>query len=525
MEAKKAHDEQKLNQERIKFFTNITHELRTPLTLILGPLEDLTNDKKLPAQYQSRIKNIHISALRLLNLVNKILEFRKSETKNRKLVVTKGDITSIVTEIGLRFKELNHNKNVIFEINTDDSIPIIYFDSEVITTILTNLLSNAIKYTPVGKIALSLSKDDEHINISVADTGYGIEQSAIPHIFDRYYQAEGKHQASGTGIGLAIVKSLVDLHDGDLKVESNIGQGTTFCFKLLIANTYPDALHKEITKDDVKKNTEAIKIENEDNRGIILVVEDNNDIREYITLSFSDNYKIFQASNGIEGLNMAQDNIPDLIISDIMMPEMDGIEMCKRVKNDVRTSHIPIILLTAKDSISDKEEGYDSGADSYLTKPFSANLLKSRVNNLLESRKKLATIIAEKTRSIRQSESKEEKVLQLNKLDTLFLEKLTNTVENNVENDHLDISFLTSEMHMSTSSLYRKIKGLTGMSANIFIRKIRLRHSLRLMSEEGLNVSEAAYTCGFSDVAYFRSCFKEEYGTTPKEYIKQMKDL
>ena len=388
---------------------------------------------------------------------------------------------------------------------------------------MNNLLSNAVKYTPEGEINLSMRPvtegDNLYTEILVSDTGYGISPDALPHIFDRYYQAKGKHQASGTGIGLALVKSLADLHEGSLHVESETGKGTTFTFRILTENTYPDALHKEEKTESIPEKPESLKEEENDTCPVILVVEDNDDIREYIATSFSNNYHILTATNGKEGIEQALKYIPDIIISDIMMPVMDGIELCKLIKEDVRTSHIPVILLTAKDSIQDKEEGYESGADSYLTKPFSAKLLHSRVHNLLESRKKLALLITNRTKELKPEQSQES--MQLSKLDEEFLNRFTAIVEENIDTPQLDMPFMIGKMNMSHSTLYRKIKGLTGISGNEFIRKIRLKNSLRLLMEEGLNISEAAYASGFNDLGYFRACFKEEYGMAPSEYIKQ----
>lgn len=349
LERKKSLNEQELNNERLRFYTNITHELRTPLTLILGPLEDLINDPNLSAYYSNKIKVIHSSAIRLLNLINQILEFRKTETQNRKLTVAKGDLGNLVTEIGLRYKELNRNEKVKFHIQVQPKEAKLYFDADIISTILNNLLSNAIKYTPEGEINLIMhridDKDNRYMEIVVNDTGYGIDADALPHIFDRYYQVKGKHQASGTGIGLALVKSLADLHEGTLYVESEIGKGTTFTFRILAENTYPDALHKEeketVIQEEIEKPEEEEEKEDTDIRPMILVVEDNDDIREYIASSFSSNYRIITAINGKEGLEQALNQIPDIIISDIMMPEMDGIELCKLVKEDIRTSISP----------------------------------------------------------------------------------------------------------------------------------------------------------------------------------------
>ncbi len=535
MERRKSIDDQQLNNERLRFYTNITHELRTPLTLILGPLEDLVTDRQLPDTYKKRIKTIHSSALRLLNLINQILEFRKTETQNRRLAVAKGQIAPVVMEIGLRYKELNHNEKVSISLNINNNIPDIYFDSDIIHTILNNLLSNAMKYTPEGSIELSLGQqtvNDEHfVEIAVADTGYGIDEKALPHIFDRYYQADGKHQASGTGIGLALVRSLSDLHEGSLSVDSKIGKGTVFTFRLKTDNTYPEALHKENTKDKPAEIPEHRDDENPDRQPVVLVVEDNDDIREYIESSLQAKYQVHTATNGQEGADLAKKYIPDVIISDIMMPVMDGMELCRIIKEDIRTSHIPVILLTAKDSIQDKEAGYEIGADSYLTKPFSARLLISRIHNMLESRKLLASVISSHVKGegsvtdtsvIQKDDAKgPAPVLRLSRLDEEFIHRFTRIVEDNLTLPELDMSYMQDALNMSHSTLYRKIKSLTGMSGNEFIRKIRLTRGHELLND-GYNVSEAAYSCGFNDIGYFRNCFKDEYGMSPSQFIKRL---
>ena len=536
MERRKSIDEQQLNNERLRFYTNITHELRTPLTLILGPLEDLVADKQLPPAYKKRVETIHASALRLLNLINQILEFRKTETQNRRLAVAKGQMSTIVTEIGLRYKELNHNGKVSINLNIDNNIPEIYFDSDIIHTILNNLLSNAVKYTPEGTINLNLSTveadDVNYVEVSVSDTGYGIDEKALPHIFDRYYQAEGKHQASGTGIGLALVRSLADLHEGVLSVESKVGKGTVFTFRLRVDNTYPDALHKENNGEAQIETTPQEPEAKSDSRPVVLVVEDNDDIRQYIESSLQSKYQVLTASNGQEGLDLAIKYVPDVIISDVMMPIMDGMELCKSIKENIATSHIPVILLTAKDSIQDKEEGYEIGADSYLTKPFSAKLLTNRIRNILESRKMLAALISSKVQGTAQlksgmmessDKSVDETPLKLSRLDEMFLQKFTRIVEENIANDKLDMAFMQNALGMSHSTLYRKVKGLTGLSGNELVRKIRLKRGYELM-RDGCNVSEAAYSCGFNDVGYFRNCFKDEYGMSPSQFVKEIAD-
>ena len=531
MERRKSIDEQRLNDERLRFYTNITHELRTPLTLIIGPLEDLDADDKLPIPYRKKIKTIHSSALQLLNLINQILEFRKAETHNRRLTVSKGQIASVVAEIGLRYKELNHNERVSINLDIDNTLPEIYFDSDVLHTVLNNLLSNAVKYTPEGSIILSLRSvkisNEDFVEIEVADTGYGIDEKSLPRIFDRYYQAEGIHQASGTGIGLALVRSLSDLHEGTISATSEVGKGTVFTLRLRMFNTYPNALHKESTAKRQASGAEENEIkEISDRQLVVLVVEDNEDIREYIESSLQSKFKVLTAPNGEEGLNIAKSHIPDVIISDIMMPLMDGTELCKSVKDDVRTSHIPVILLTAKDSIQDKETGYEAGADSYITKPFSAKLLASRIQNILDSRKSLAAFISSGLRGGHSGNDPATTGVnyaphpKISKLDECFIQKFTRIVEDNLTMAELDMTYIQDALGMSHSTLYRKIKGLTGMSGNEFIRKIRLKKGYELLND-GHNVSEAAYSCGFNDVGHFRNCFKNEYGISPSQFIKQ----
>lgn len=523
VERKQNLNKQELNEERLRFYTNITHELRTPLTLILGPLEDLLSDATLSPKHANKISIIHDSATRLLNLINRILEFRKTETQNRKLSVVKGDLGQLVQEVGLRYKELNPNNKVNYHIHIETEDTEIFYDADMITIILDNLMSNAAKYTSEGDITLSLRSVEEnqikYTEISVSDTGHGIDAEALPHIFDRYYQAKSKYQASGSGIGLALVKGLSELHEGILKVESTVDTGTTFTLRLLTENTYPNAIHAQHDMEKKPMDAEETTITDTptENHPIVLVVEDNTDIREYIRSSFTDIYEVITAKDGKEGWELAQARIPNIIVSDIMMPVMDGIELCKRIKEDMRTSHIPVILLTAKDSLQDKEEGYASGADSYLTKPFSAKLLHSRINNLLETRKKIASLLA-----LADIQPKQESaVSSLNKLDNEFLQKITQIIEENLEMEKMDIAFIADKMCMSHSTLYRKIKGLTDMSANEFIRKVKMHKGVELLMSGQYTISEIAYMIGFSSVAYFRQCFKDEYGMSPSDYVKQ----
>lgn len=530
---------QQVNEERLRFFTNITHELRTPLTLILGPLEDLMEDKEIAERVHHKIGCIHASAERLLNLINDILEFRKTQTQNRKLTVAKANLGAFVREIGVRFKDLNQNSRLNIRLNIKTGVPELYFDSEVINTVINNLMSNAIKYTPEGSITLSLTMpEDNTVAIAVEDTGYGIDKDTLPHICDRYYQENGNHQASGTGIGLALVKSLATLHQAELTFESEKGRGSKFTFSLKADRTYPEALHKDdnqdlATAENAEENETTSKEPTEDIRPLLLIVEDNADIRLYIEESLHEDYRIIQACNGREGMEQAFSKVPDIIVSDIMMPEMDGIKMTHILKEDIRTSHIPIILLTAKTSINDQEEGYDSGADSYLTKPFSAKLLHSRIRNILSGRRRLADYIVQKNisqfetsadeqqTSQKATEEKEDAMTcQISNLDKKFLEKLNKLIENHISTDDLDMAFMTDKMAMSHSTFYRKVKALTGMSANEYIKKAKLRHSMTLLKKGEYSIAEVAILAGFNNLGNFRESFKREFGKSPSEILK-----
>lgn len=528
LEKKNHVQEQELNQERLRFYTNITHELRTPLTLILGPLEDMQKSNSLSNKDGQKISVIHQSAIRLLNLINQILEFRKTETQNRKLCVCPDNIAGLVYEIGLKYKELNRKPDIEFHIEVEEEDMTLYFDKEVMTIILDNLISNAIKYTEKGHITLGLHRvvrnNINYTEMKVSDTGYGIATEALSQIFNRYYQEGGGHQASGTGIGLALVKNLVALHEGDIRVESTLNTGSTFYVSLLTDNTYPHVLHAdspEKTGDEQEEEKEYIPDSVSGGKRILLVVEDNPDICNYIVESFSDDFEVKTAANGEQGIEQALNCIPDIIVSDIMMPVMSGIVMCKKLKEDVRTSHIPIILLTAKDSLQDKEEGYQVGADSYLTKPFSATLLHSRIGNLLESRRLLAERFSGSVVHHHLDEKRAQLAESMSKLDNEFLEKINQLIEGRLSSEKMDIGYLADNMFMSKSTLYRKMKAVTGLSSNEYVRKIKMQYAERLLLEGRYSISEIAFKVGLNSLVYFRQCFKEEFGVLPSEYLKQ----
>ncbi|GAO31905.1 DNA-binding response regulator, AraC family [Geofilum rubicundum JCM 15548] len=449
LEKERAQKQLEMKEERLVFYSNITHELKTPLTLMLGPLEDLQNKADLQKEHQKKISLIHKSTIRLLSLISQILEFRKTETHNKKLYVVKEDLADKIREVVMKYRELNRNKHLSIEVKIETPQTVIYFDPEVITMVLDNLISNSLKFTQKGHITVTLhsvrANNLDHTEIEVSDSGCGISEEDLPHIFERYYNPRKKKNTPGFGIGLAFVKNLVELHEGKISVESKPNKGAIFRVRLMTQNAYPDANH---IVNAVPDKTVHIK-----NKPIVLIVEDDHDMRGYIADALKGGYEVMIAGDGKTGLEAARESIPDLIISDIMMPIMDGIEFCQQIKNDLATSHIPVILLTAKDDIQDKTEGYSSGANSYITKPFNEALLRSRISNLLEERKKIAALFSS-GKTIKRSQMQE----SLNQIDNEFLEKFTRLIESNLKNDKINTPEIAQELSMSYSSLYRKIK-------------------------------------------------------------------
>lgn len=528
--------EQKLNEERLRFFTNITHELRTPLTLILGPLDDISHSSDITKAVKHKLVVIYQSAVRLNELITQILEFRKTETDNRQLRVVKANVVDAVHEVSLKYEELAQKPDVAIKFVAPENPIMMYIDKEVIAIILDNLVSNAIKYTDQGNIDISVERrrsGERHlVDITVSDTGHGISATALPHIFDRYYQENGPHQASGTGIGLSLVKKLVTLHHGEVKVESNLEQGTSFIVTLDENEIYPDALRGDenasakLQGNDTASgvlNLEEAVLSVENGKPLLLVVEDNREILDYVAESFIDEFDVLKAGDGREGLALALNKVPDVIISDVMMPNMDGNAMCRALKKDIRTSHIPIILLTAKDSFEAKEKGYDSGADSYITKPFTHLLLRSRILNLLQQRRRDKMLIQE-SKETNLARKKEQLRESLNKVDQEFFDKLNKLIEENISGD-VDVNLIASNLAVSTSTLYRKMKALTGISTNEYIRKYKMQYAEHLLLEGKYSISEISFMVGMNSVAYFRRCFKAEYGEIPSEYLKKLQKM
>lgn len=505
-----------LNEEKLKFYTNITHELRTPLTLILGPIEDLENSGDIGSEQRKKIALIHSNALRLLSLVTKILEFRKTETQNKRLRVSRSDIADCVRESGLKFETLAKNRNIDFCIKLPEERKEVYFDYESISIIVDNLLSNAFKYTEKGKITLSVKfvreNGVDYVDIVVADTGIGISKEDIGHIFDRYYRSDNDDNTPGFGIGLALVKNLVDLHEGILSVESEPNVGSAFKVRLIVDNTYPEATRIE---EPMEKSAEP---GNKSDIPSVLVVEDEEEMRRYISGELKKNYEVLTAPDGEEGVRLAEEKLPDLIVSDIMMPGLDGYELCRRLKANPATAHIPIMLLSAKDSNQDKIDGYDAGADSYLTKPFSSALLKSRVANILEDRKKIVAQIANNPKIKRSIITK-----SMTKIENEFMERFIDIINAHIEDEKIDMPTVAGQMSLSYSSLYRKVKNITNLSPVEFIRKLRLHKAEQMLLSGKYSISQICTMVGFSSQSYFRECFKAEFGMSPTDYLRSIK--
>ncbi len=527
LERQNSRHEQELNAERLRFFTNITHELRTPLTLILGPLDDMKSDKSLSADHSRKIGVIHKSASRLIDLINSILEFRRTETQNRELRVAYGDLGQLVADIGGRYRELNTNAAVDIRIDVEEGDFRLWYDPEIVAMIVDNLLSNACKYTVAGVISLKLYHCEESgvpfTEIAVSDTGIGMGAETLRHIFDRYYRDRSAETKLGTGIGLALVYNLVKIHEGEIFAESEPDRGSTFRFRLHTDNSYPNADRRAegyLCEAEKEAVVEEVKTSESPERPTVLVVEDNVDIINYINSSLESEYDVVSATNGSEGLAKARSILPDIIISDIMMPKMDGISMVRALKSAAETEYIPVIIVTAKIAEDARREAYEAGADSYITKPFSSSLLRSRIANIMSSRHKLARGVMEKDDGKDDGKIDEESpiVSSLSEKDAEFIEKVSSIISDNISGDSLDVGFIADAMCMSHSTLYRKVKAVTGLTVAGMIRRMRARAAAELLATGRYTVSEIAFMVGMGSPGNFRQCFKEEFGVLPSEY-------
>lgn len=520
-EKKLRQQEHDIMDEKIRFYTNFSHELKTPLTLILGPVYDLLRKSNAKDGGTNLLKIIQKNADLLLSLINRLLEFRKIESEKIILHCAKYDINALGSE-EFEYFQFQANKKGVTLVFKNSGPEFIYFDHEKIQIVLNNLLSNAIKFTEKGqKILFKIKRIEEEVIISVRDNGIGIDQKELKSIFNPFYQANNSLGKGGTGIGLALCKNLVELHGGSITAKSKINKGAKFEVKLptsdhflksqdyvqfneplIITNHNP----MEVPLELPVYNIESAKGHIAEKTPVILVVDDNADIVHYLETIFEKDFKVVASYDGMQGVEYAVDLIPDIIISDVMMPHKDGIELCQELKSNQATSHIPIILLTAKDTSEAKIDGFGHGADAYIVKPFNSSVLKSRVTNLLENRKTLARLFSKPD-----SDKKENK-------ESAFMIAVEQKIFELLECGKDNVPNLAQEMGFSRTSLYRKIKAVSGMSINKFIRHVKIQKAAELLKSENINVSEVAYSLGFDDLKYFRKCFKEQFSVSPSEY-------
>jgi signal transduction histidine kinase/DNA-binding response OmpR family regulator len=513
---------------KIRFLTNISHEFRTPLTLIMAPVEKLLIDLKDKPEVKY-LKLIEQNAKRLLQMVNQLLDFRKMEVQGFNYNPSFGDIVSFLNEAVSSFSNLSEQKHIELTFKTKIKELNTYFDKDKLEKIMFNLLSNAFKFTPgYGHVSVSLSveatykqlineKTSTNLVIKIEDTGIGIAEDKIEKIFTRFFQIDSTGQVEkGTGIGLSLVAEFVKLHDGEIFVKSDIGKGSCFTLHLPVNNS---GLIIEPTTEQIEEINQYPVIIPQKNeihlsceRPVLVIAEDNDDLRFYLKDNLLEHYQIHEASNGEEALRKIQKIVPDLIISDIMMPVMDGIELCQRVKSDRTICHIPLILLTAKSSEQQQLQGFEKGADDYITKPFNFQILEAKIANIINLRKNLRLLFKNKL----QIEPHE---ITVTSLDEQFMRKALELVEKNIAITDYTVETMSRDMGMSRTLLYKKILALTGKPPLEFIRSLRLKRAALLLTKSQMNVSEIAFQVGFNDPKYFSKHFKNEFGVLPSKYF------
>ncbi|OGU74864.1 MAG: hypothetical protein A2V93_04235, partial [Ignavibacteria bacterium RBG_16_34_14] len=523
-EAQKLHE---VDEMKSRFFTNISHEFRTPLTLILGPAKDILEKSK-ESETKQNVGLIKRNAGRLLKLVNQLLDLSKLEAGRMKLETKEENIIPLLRGLVLSFSSLAERKKVTLRFNTTEEIINVYLDGDKIEKIINNLLSNACKFTTEGgRVEVTVKRLNKELEIRIFDSGIGIKKDNLDKIFDRFYQVDESHtrEQEGTGIGLALTKELVELHKGKIEVQSELGKGTTFTVKILLGKDHlkPEEIVDKRREQEYKSYIEKFELEAESKvskektdvdilidteKPLLLIVEDNSDVRKYIISHLENNYRIQEAVDGQDGLEQAFNHIPDLIISDVMMPKLDGFELCFKLKTDERTSHIPIIMLTAKATSQDKISGYETGADDYIMKPFDATELKVRIKNLIEIRKKLQ----EKFKSEDFQIPKE-----LSPIDEEFMKRVLKVIYEHLSEEEFSIEELGRESYMSRAQIYKKIKALTGKSPSLFLRSVRLTKARKMLKDKQGTISEIAFSVGFNSPAYFTKCFSEEFGYLPSD--------
>lgn len=541
------------DQLKLRFFTNISHDLRTPLTLIIGPLEQLIN-KFMHSRDDTldHLLTMRHNAGRILRLFDQITTFRKAESGALKLKAAHGDISAFVKSIIDTFSDYASNKNIDLLFMSNPEKAFIYFDDDKVEKIFMNLLSNALRYTASGgKVEVEVTEmpempttydsmrfPDGVVVLSVRDTGIGIPEKEIPHIFKRFYQVDQKKSdftGDGVGIGLSLVKSLVDIHHGMIQVESAPGEGS--CFRVLLPRGHRHLKHNEVVDTPVSSEIshphelsrhlviEELSTGHLDgkidstpchikNAPTVLIVEDNHELRNYLLHLLSNEYKMLEAENGLKALEVLEKSNADIIISDVVMPEMDGLSFLQRLKSDIEFCHIPVIMLSAKAAIEDKIAGLKLNADAYLAKPFHINHLTAVISTLLENRK----LIQIKLRDTFFTQPEE---IEVRSADEIFLQKAKAIIEENISNPDFDVNQLSRDVGVSRAGVYRKMKALTNMSVSILIRNMRMKRAAQILEQNKVNVSEVAYMVGFNDVQYFRKCFQKMYKMPPSQYAEK----
>lgn len=507
--------EHELYQQKLHFFTNISHDVRTPLTLIIGPLEEMAQTDDIRQDLKKKIDRMLKNAQMLLRLFNQVLDFRKMETDNLTLNLYQINLNDFAKNVYYQFKELADTKKIDLELSCSEESIMIVTDPQKLESILFNLVSNALKFTPsYGHVLIDINKTNDELFVSIKDTGFGISEEDLKSVFTRFYRTETNNLTQGTGIGLTLVKRYVQFLKGEITVKSIVNKGTEFIIKWPVKTdqaafelyqTTPNAEYK------IHHKTPEYNTLNTEKKETILVIDDNQDIRDYLTEILKTQYGIVTASNGKEGLALSSRKNPDLVICDIMMEGMNGLEVCEQIKTNLNTSHIPVILLTAKNSMDSKIEGFEKGADAYIEKPFNSQLLLTRIKNLIEHRqllKKKFTLLDSMTSDITPTS-----------VDEKFLQQVIALIEKNITDSDFSVQSLVEGMNVGQDQLYRKIKALTGLSINHFIRSIRLKKAAQLLKAKKFNVSEVVFQVGFNNPSYFTKCFKSEYGMLPSEFI------
>ena len=515
-------------QAKLLFFTNISHEFKTPLSLILGPVQTLLAHNSLPKEEQDLLFLIKKNSNRLLHLISEVIEFRSYENNKMQMYFTKGNLKSFLNELNSFFTDPIKQKKLNFQFLAEDTSFEMAFDKEKVEKIYFNLLSNALKFTPQeGRISVSLEKQGEYAALRVFNSGSYIPKDKQNEVFEHFYKINP--DSEGSGIGLALVQALVASHNGTISVESTEGEGTTFLIRLPFTQEQISAkavyysnyieTHLDLLPS-LPASAEKLKLPTASpsapERPTVLIVEDNEDMRQFIRYILSDNYNLIEAENGEEGFEVAKKHLPDVVISDVMMPKTDGFDLCQLLKTNVATNHIPVILLTAYALDEQKQVGFESGADAYISKPFNVKLLKTRVRKLIENRKK----IRESFSNFLLNETKQE---TLGKVEQQFITDFTQYVENSIANPELNIDEIADALGLSRSNLYRKIKSLTDYSPNELIRTIRVKYAKQLLNSKAKSISEVAYEVGFSSPSYFAKCFKDFYNESPTEYLERIR--